>query len=807
MTTTAAAAEECPIPNVVSVVDPDVEVLGTTGTQSSPRLESSTAELPSSVEIPPTTSDCIPSSPSQQDNTVEAKLAKRGSCTAPKNVSPPSQNRYSQHHEAGGGGSFSISYKAYLRAMSCAIVNMLPFPWRARQPRCVLLGRRYDFSDSDDHEAFKSDFTSRVLFTYRHGFTPLTSSPPRLDKQCDVTTSTSSPQTDHPNVATTSNGMNRKISSFFRQRRGGSRSERGLTSDSGWGCMIRVFQMAMAQTLMQLHFGRDWRRPQHENAITIDRKQVLLSRCASKHRRSFSFDSEWPVSQDSRIPSTEEILRLLNNRTCPAQVGLHPFRHNSNSMPLLMVKQTDETSAQNDKQATHLESCDQHQSAHIYPWNLLPILSLFRDVPAARFSLHRIVAVGRIGLGIKAGAWFGPTSCSDSMAALIRGSSDLTDLPGNTIVNQKPLTVYPDYTSDGIRVSVYHSKHGEISRKRVQRLFRHTTANSMDGLDVADLTIKRCYRNEDLPSFGKQSHRRLAQSSCERAASLPPSFDRMRRGAHHVSDLTLTSRRKTSDSSDSPVEDDLLELSSKRCTTSDAVIIFLSFRLGLDSFNMRYQPFLQSCFGMPQFQGLAGGGPLTSAYWFVAANDEHLYFLDPHSPVQPALRDIEQCVSICESVTHRDDVSALSSPEAPKRPSWLKQKQSPSTASEGYDNRRLIPHSASSEGWTIYPGLRINHEAYTKEAVDHMFFPSAPKQLNWRALNPSMTLVFLCQSFLAFEDLLLRLSEVDSEGLISVVEDEGYGISSDFGLQKSGGGRPESRNLSFDSAEDGFYLL
>lgn len=71
-----------------------------------------------------------------------------------------------------------------------------------------ILGRCYRDAAAE-LEAIREDVRSRLWFTYRRCFTPV-----------------GSPQ---------------------------------LTTDKGWGCMLRCGQMILAQTLVQLHLGRDWR--------------------------------------------------------------------------------------------------------------------------------------------------------------------------------------------------------------------------------------------------------------------------------------------------------------------------------------------------------------------------------------------------------------------------------------------------------------------------------------------------------------------------------------------------------------------
>ncbi|EXJ89758.1 autophagy-like protein 4 [Capronia epimyces CBS 606.96] len=91
-----------------------------------------------------------------------------------------------------------------------------------------------DPSDGGWPHAFLDDFESRIWMTYRCNFTPI-------------------PRAQDPS-------SNASMSFSVRLRNLTERE--GFTSDTGWGCMIRSGQSLLANTLMMLHLGRDWRRDQ-----------------------------------------------------------------------------------------------------------------------------------------------------------------------------------------------------------------------------------------------------------------------------------------------------------------------------------------------------------------------------------------------------------------------------------------------------------------------------------------------------------------------------------------------------------------
>ncbi|KII83879.1 hypothetical protein PLICRDRAFT_702172 [Plicaturopsis crispa FD-325 SS-3] len=93
---------------------------------------------------------------------------------------------------------------------------------------------------------FYADFTSLIWLTYRSQFQPIRDSALSAldsDPGTEPQSQGGSPQQKRWNWPI-----------------GG---EKGWTSDAGWGCMLRTGQSLLANALVHMHLGRDWRRPPH----------------------------------------------------------------------------------------------------------------------------------------------------------------------------------------------------------------------------------------------------------------------------------------------------------------------------------------------------------------------------------------------------------------------------------------------------------------------------------------------------------------------------------------------------------------
>ncbi|KAI1612425.1 autophagy-like protein 4 [Exophiala viscosa] len=98
-----------------------------------------------------------------------------------------------------------------------------------------------DPSDGGWPHPFLDDFESRIWMTYRSNFTPIARS---QDPSSSV-------------------GLS------FSVRLRNLTEREGFSSDTGWGCMIRSGQSLLANALVMLQLGRDWRRPHHITTDTL----------------------------------------------------------------------------------------------------------------------------------------------------------------------------------------------------------------------------------------------------------------------------------------------------------------------------------------------------------------------------------------------------------------------------------------------------------------------------------------------------------------------------------------------------------
>ena len=79
----------------------------------------------------------------------------------------------------------------------------------------------------------------------------------------------------------------------------------------------------------------------------------------------------------------------------------------------------------------------------------------------------------------------------------------------------------------------------------------------------------------------------------------------------------------------------------------NGVIIAVSVRLSLTVFDeSRYKSTLLALFQNKYFRGIAGGEGISAAYYFPAASNDNLYYLDPHLLVQQAMQTPEQAGNV-----------------------------------------------------------------------------------------------------------------------------------------------------------------
>ncbi|KAJ7132069.1 hypothetical protein C8R44DRAFT_871062 [Mycena epipterygia] len=157
---------------------------------------------------------------------------------------------------------------------------------------------------------------------------------------------------------------------------------RGWTSDAGWGCMLRTGQSLLANALLNIHVGRDWRRPP-----------------APPTARSPSFF----------LPSPNSSPKNTHRRKHSASASPSPV-----AAPPPFSPTTTSNSASSSSQEDHTRLRARHAA-------YVRLLTWFLDTPApeAPFSVHRMAFAGK-DLGTDVGMWFGPSIAAGAIKALVQ---------------------------------------------------------------------------------------------------------------------------------------------------------------------------------------------------------------------------------------------------------------------------------------------------------------------------------------------------------------------------------------------------
>lgn len=244
----------------------------------------------------------------------------------------------------------------------------------SRNSPVLLLGKCYHFKVEDEDcpaeeacceatdedfamgnvEAFRRDFASRVWLTYREEFPPLPGS--------------------------------------------------SLTSDCGWGCMLRAGQMMLAQALVLHLLGRDWTWSEALSLKPLDAETWT----ATAARRLVA-------SLEASLQGSPESSELKS----PEQPKAQTF------------------------------SSAEEADAHLKEMYHRIVVSWFGDSPVCQLGLHQLVQLGLV-MGKQAGDWYGPAIVAHILKKAVEEAMDPI-LAGITAYVSQDCTVYSADVMDSHR--------------------------------------------------------------------------------------------------------------------------------------------------------------------------------------------------------------------------------------------------------------------------------------------------------------------------------------------------------------------
>ncbi|GAA5906794.1 hypothetical protein JCM5296_001943 [Sporobolomyces johnsonii] len=189
---------------------------------------------------------------------------------------------------------------------------------------------------------------------------------------------------------------------------------------------------------------------------------------------------------------------------------------------------------------------------------------------------------------------------------------------------------------------------------------------------------------------------------------------------------------------------------------STPVLVLINLRLGIDGVNPIYHNAIKGIFRFPQSVGIAGGRP-SSSYYFVGAQANSLFYIDPHHP-RPAV-----------PLVHPPEELFIAAQEVPLGPAKERREASKSSAIEGNVTDSFVTVTA---GPSPSSSAASRDSSPVTQQLDAFFLSSYPDAA-WRtyhcdkvrkcalsSLDPSMLLGFLIKDEGDWDDFKMRVREL-----------------------------------------------
>ncbi|KAN0014642.1 hypothetical protein ACTFIU_000960 [Dictyostelium citrinum] len=229
------------------------------------------------------------------------------------------------------------------------------------------------------------------------------------------------------------------------------------------------------------------------------------------------------------------------------------------------------------------------------------IISMFLDKPSAPFSIHNIAMEGQ-NLGKNIGEWFAPSIISQAIKILVSRNYEQCNI---SVFISEDGSLYIDQL---LNISSKKKKTPSTEQQQKQQQQQQKESSTDNGDDKINEenngNVEKIKNNigkdDNIINDNSNVNGKEDKSSCK----------------VEIGENNNNNNNNNNDNDDGE--------------TWEPLLILIPMRLGLDGLNSIYHTSLLEIFKFPQNLGVVGGKPRASLY-FIAAQDDNLFYLDPHT--------------------------------------------------------------------------------------------------------------------------------------------------------------------------------